>query len=168
MMPEILWSSLWPISLLFLMSMQTMINAFAQSLLCVSRSVVSNSLGGTPRTVADELPLFMEFSRQEYWSGLPFPSPGDLPDPGMEPGFDLQADSLPSELPGKKSLLLSSTSVARNCALFFLSLIILVRIQLDTITFVNLSTFALPHSHDYLNQIWLHPLKDLNPCEWIH
>ena len=36
-------------------------------------------------TVACQTPLFMEFSRQEYWSGLPFPSPGDLPDPGTEP-----------------------------------------------------------------------------------
>ena len=44
----------------------------------------------------------MEFSRQEYWSGLPFPPPGDLPDPGIEPGSpSLQADSLPSEPPGK-------------------------------------------------------------------
>ena len=44
----------------------------------------------------------MEFSRQEYWSGLPFPSPGDLPDPGNEPGSPaLQADALPSEPPGK-------------------------------------------------------------------
>ena len=42
--------------------------------------------------------LSMEFSRQEYWNGLPFPSPGDLPDPGIEPGAsELQADSLPSE-----------------------------------------------------------------------
>ena len=44
----------------------------------------------------------MEFSRQEYWSGLPFPSPGDLPDPGIKPGSSsLQADALPSETPGK-------------------------------------------------------------------
>ena len=44
----------------------------------------------------------MGFSRQEYWSGLPFPSPGDLPDPGMEPrSLALQADTLPSEPPGK-------------------------------------------------------------------
>ena len=44
----------------------------------------------------------MEFSRQEYWSGLPFPSPGDLPNPGIEPGSPaLQADSLLSEPPGK-------------------------------------------------------------------
>ena len=39
----------------------------------------------TPWTKACQAPMFMEFSRQEYWSGLPFPSPGDLPDPGIEP-----------------------------------------------------------------------------------
>ena len=50
-------------------------------------------------TVACQAPLSMGFSRQEYWSGLPFPSPGDLPNPGIEPGFPaLQADSLPTEL----------------------------------------------------------------------
>ena len=38
-----------------------------------------------PWTVAHQAPLSMEFSRQEYWSGLPFPSPGDLPDPGIKP-----------------------------------------------------------------------------------
>jgi len=44
----------------------------------------------------------MGFSKQEYWSGLPFPSPGDLPDPGIKPGSPaLQAHSLPSEPPGK-------------------------------------------------------------------
>ena len=44
----------------------------------------------------------MEFSRQEYWSGLPFPSPGDLPDPGIEPRSPaLQTDALPSDPPGK-------------------------------------------------------------------
>ena len=47
-------------------------------------------------------PLSMEFSRQEYWSGLPFPSPGDLSNPGIKPGSPaLQADSLLSEPPGK-------------------------------------------------------------------
>ena len=52
--------------------------------------------------MAYQAPLSMEFSRQEYWSGLPFPSPGDLPDPGIEPGSPaLQADALPSEPPGK-------------------------------------------------------------------
>ena len=66
----------------------------------VSFLVVSDSL--TPRTVALQAPLSMEFSRQEYWSGLLFPSPGDLPDPGIDPRPPtLQADSLPSEPPGK-------------------------------------------------------------------
>ena len=55
----------------------------------------------TPRTVASQAPLSMGFSRQEYWSGLPCPPPGDLPDPGIEPRSPaLQADSLPSEPPG--------------------------------------------------------------------
>ena len=54
----------------------------------------------TPRRT----PLFVEFSGQEYWSGLPFPSPGDLPVPGIEPRSPaLQADSLLSEPPGKPS-----------------------------------------------------------------
>ena len=48
----------------------------------------------TPWTVARQAPLFMGFSRQEYWSGLLFPFPGDLPDPGTEPGSAaLQANS---------------------------------------------------------------------------
>ena len=50
----------------------------------------------TPRTVAHQAPLSMEFFRQEYWTGLPFPSPGDLPNPGIEPRFPaLWVDSLP-------------------------------------------------------------------------
>ena len=54
-------------------------------------------------TVAYQAPPSMEFSRQEYWSGLPFPSPGDLPDPGIEPRSPiLQADTLPSEPPQVK------------------------------------------------------------------
>ena len=54
-----------------------------------------------PWTVAYKAPLPMEFSRQEYWSGLPLPSPGDLPEPGIEPGSpSLQADALLSEPPG--------------------------------------------------------------------
>ena len=59
-------------------------------------------LFATPWTVAYQAPQSMEFSRQEYWSGLPFPSPRDLPDPGIEPGSPtLRADALPSEPPGK-------------------------------------------------------------------
>ena len=57
-----------------------------------------------PWTVDYQGPPSMEFSRQEYWSGVPFPSPGDLSDPGIEPRSPaLQADALPSEAPGKPS-----------------------------------------------------------------
>ena len=67
----------------------------------VSHLVVSDSLSETPWTIARQAPLSMGVSRQEYWSGLPFPSPGDLPDPGIKPRSPtLQADSLPSELQG--------------------------------------------------------------------
>ena len=59
-------------------------------------------LFATPWTVAHQIPLSLEFSRQEYWSGLPFPSPGDFPNPGIKLQSPvLQADSLPSEPPGK-------------------------------------------------------------------
>ena len=57
---------------------------------------------GTPWTAAYQAPPSMEFSRQEYWSGLPFPSPKDLPNPGIEPrSLTLQADAVPFEPPGK-------------------------------------------------------------------
>ena len=65
-------------------------------------------LFATTWTIAHQAPPSMGFSRQEYWSGLPFPSPGDLPIPGTEPGSPaLQADSLPSEPLGnpKKTIL---------------------------------------------------------------
>ena len=56
----------------------------------------------TPWTVAHYAPLPMGFPRQEYWSGLPFPFPGDLPNPGIEPRSPaLQVVSLPTEPPGK-------------------------------------------------------------------
>ena len=58
----------------------------------------------TSRTVARQTPLSMGFSRQEYWSGLPCPPPGDLPNPGIElRSPTLQVDSLPCELPSKPS-----------------------------------------------------------------
>ena len=69
-------------------------NSSAQS------TVLSDS--ATPWTAARQAPLSMGFSRQEYWSGYPFPSPGDLPNPGIEPRSPtLQVDSLPCEPPGK-------------------------------------------------------------------
>ena len=66
-------------------------------------------LFATPWTVACQSPLSMEFSKREYWTGLPFPSPGDLPNPGLKPRSPaLQADSLPSEPPGRASVGMSS------------------------------------------------------------
>ena len=66
-----------------------------------SCSVVSDSLQ-PPWAIGHQALLSMEVSRQEYWSGLPFPSPGALPEPGIQPRSPaLQADFLPSELPGK-------------------------------------------------------------------
>ena len=65
----------------------------------VSHTVVSNS--ATPWTVAHQVSLSMGFSGQEYWSGLPYPSPGDLTVPGTKPGSPaLQANFLPSRLEG--------------------------------------------------------------------
>ena len=63
-------------------------------------------LFATPWTAASQAPPSMGFSRQEYWSGLSFPSPRDLPDSGIEPGSPaLQADALPSKPPGKPNLM---------------------------------------------------------------
>ena len=62
-----------------------------------------------PWTLAHQAPPSMEFSRQEYWGGLPFPSSGDLPHPGIQLGSPaLQADSLQFEPPGKPNNCLSS------------------------------------------------------------
>ena len=59
----------------------------------------------TPWIVAHQAPLSMGFPRQEYWSGLPFPFPGDVPDLGIKPESPaLQADSLPPDPPGKPNI----------------------------------------------------------------
>ena len=69
------------------------------------KSLSRVQLFATPWTVAYQAPPSMRFSRQEYWSGLPFPSPGDLSDPGIEPRSPtLQADTLPSITPKEPSI----------------------------------------------------------------
>ena len=66
------------------------------------KSLSSGWLFATPWTIAHQAPPSIGFSRQEYWSGWPFPSPGDLPNPGIKPGSPtLQTDALPFEPPGK-------------------------------------------------------------------
>ena len=73
--------------MVFLLNNNTQIGiTFRVPSLCMHAFVLSHVwLFATPWTVACWTPLSMEFSRQEYWNGLPFPSPGDLPDPGIEP-----------------------------------------------------------------------------------
>ena len=74
------------------------------------KSLSHVQLLATSWTVAYQAPPSLGFSRQEYWSGLPFPSPGDLPNPGIEPRSPvLQADALPSEPPGKLDFCLDHT-----------------------------------------------------------
>ena len=71
-----------------------------------------------PWTVAHQAPLSMEFSRQGYWSGVPFPSPGNLPDPEIETRpLALQVDSLPSEPQGKSPDLKAGSSRKENCSM---------------------------------------------------
>ena len=98
-------------------------------------------LFATPWTVAHQAPLSTEFSRQEYWSGLPCPSPGDLPDPGIEPKSPtLQAHSLPFEPPGKPYIFLVGISNAMLCSQCSLSV---------------LYHFALSHSVMFTLTPWL-------------
>ena len=76
---------------------------------CVCLLVSSSA---TPWTVAFQAPLSMGFSRHKHWSGLPFPSPGSLPDPGIKPSsLALQVDSLLSELSGKPQITLCKSAL---------------------------------------------------------
>ena len=90
----------------------------------------------TPWTVAHQGPPSMGFSRQEYWSALPFPPPGDLPDPGIEPGSPaLQADALRSEPPGKPLV-----------SVYMLMFIIIIK---PTHSIVGQKSHPLPLTHSF-------------------
>ena len=90
----------------------------------------------------------MEFSRPEYWSGKPFPSPGDLSNPGMEPRSPaLQADSLPAEPQGKSK----NTGVVSLSLFFFLSFFFLSLLQ--WIFPSQKSNWGLPHCRQILYQL---------------
>ena len=87
-------------------------------------AILEMVLSEVAQTIVYQAPLSMGFSRQQYWSGLPFPSPGDLPNPGIEPGSPaLQADALPSKPPGK----------SRNGLRLLLSIILFQRAIIDLI-----------------------------------
>ena len=108
-----------------------LVSGNSQALDLLIMSVLSRIwLFATLWTVAHQAPPSMGFSRQEYWSGLPFPSPGDLPNPGIKPRSPaLQADALTSQPPGKpfwvRGKLLAFywynlTKCKRKCSLFWL------------------------------------------------
>ena len=98
-------------------------------------------LFATPRTVASQAPLFMEFSRQEYWSGLPFPSPGDLLNPGIELRSPaLQADSLPLSHQGSSKYLFSWSDWQIFFPLFFFFRMILLLFGQEVVS----NSFATP------------------------
>ena len=87
----------------------TLMSGVLNICMCRSRLLQGVQLFATPWTVARQAPLSMGFSRQEYWSGLPCPPPGDLPDPGIEPRSPaLQVDSFLSEPPGSPEEALSN------------------------------------------------------------
>ena len=89
---------------------------------CVLSHFSHVRLCATLWTAACQAPLSMEFSRQEYWSGLLFPSPGDRPDPGIEPeSHALQTDSLLTEPPGKITMMnrMSKNTVSFKEVIYF-------------------------------------------------
>ena len=103
---------------------------------CLVKSLSCVRLFVTPLTVAYEASPSMGFSRQEYWSGLPFPSPGDLPDPGIETRSPtLQADTLSSEPPGKPSDAYIFPFLLWFSLLFFSQLFVKTAILLFCISF---------------------------------
>ena len=100
----------WCVVISHLFGVSSVTKSKCQSLSCVR-------LFATPWTIAPLASLSMGFSRQDYWSGQPFPSPGHLLNAGIKPGSPaLQADSLPSELPGNPSTLqfMGSRRVGHN------------------------------------------------------
>ena len=108
-------------------------------------SVSRVRLFATPWTVAGQAPLSMGFSRQEYWSGLPFPSPGDLPNPGTEPWSPAwQADALSSEPPGNSS----STSFK--------------------IFYIQLFQHCFPKNFSLIIKLPLHLCQKSNSHTWVH
>ena len=101
------WGSSWPrdwLNLSLLHSRQILYHMSHQrQLVYIYMLLTCVWLFVTPWTVAHQAPQSLGFSRQEYWSGLPFPSPGELPDPGIEPRSPaLRADALTSEPPWKQ------------------------------------------------------------------
>ena len=133
-----------------------------------SRSVMSNSV--TPWNVAHQTPPSMGFYRQEYWSGLPFRCPGDLPGPGIEPWSSaLQADTSPSEPPGLPYQMYDSHVFSwslLNCLLIHL---IVSKVKFDEVQFIFWSSLFLMLSLRNHGQLQVHclPLDFLIRVLWL-
>ena len=112
------------------------------------QSIMSDSFA-MPWTAAHQTPLSLGFPRQEYWHGLPFPSPEDLPNPGIEPGSPaLQADSSPTELQGNmlSRFLIASVLRRKHLLMSWLQLpsaVILESKEIKSVPVSILSPFAM-------------------------
>ena len=105
-------------------------------------------LFATPQTIAYQAPLSMEFSREEYQSGLPFLSTGDLPNPGVKPRSPmLQADTLPSEPPGKPKFLLQHQELIPSSQRLyrFLNFVLYIRVLSKHISAIHQFIYSLTH-----------------------
>ena len=112
-----------------------------------------------PWTVDHQAPLSLEFSRQEYRSGFPFPSPADLPNPGIKPGYPaLQADSLPSEPPGKPSVIKLRTT---------LSNLDITSFGRNNIIFMSLGTYVICPNCDRIKSVTICESIYIHICKFI-
>ena len=101
----LLYNVSWATMYAFFVTTFTNLSEVIQQYLSKCQPLSHAQLFTTPWTAVHQAALSMRFSRQGYWSGLPFPSPGDLPNPRIKPlSPALQADSLPTELQGKPKL----------------------------------------------------------------
>ena len=123
------------------------------------KSLSRLQLFATPWTVAHQAPPSMEFSRQEYWSGLPFPSPGDLPDAGIKPQSPaLWADALPSEPQGSPFFPCSPLPPSLPCRFLLRALALKKRI---------LGSNSAPGRPIFFLRVWLNFYFDLlNTYKW--
>ena len=112
----------------------------------------------TPWTIACQAPLPMGFSRQEYWSGLLFPSPGDLSDPGIEPRSPaLQAESQPSESPGTANHYIYIYTHTHTCIIYLYMMYMHVCKML--MKKQDLNHFAVHQKHNIVNEPYFNKIN---------
>ena len=124
--------------------------------MCESHSTMSNSV--ISRTAAFQDLLSMEFSRQRYWSGLPFPSPGDLTNPGIKPSLlKWQVDSLTLSHQGSPSRALNLPTNICICMCIYIYIYIHTYILCCIHTYIyRLYTYIYIYTHTYIHIIYMH------------